>query len=304
MAENDVKLSIIIVSFNKRDITAQCLRSIYAATWDFAFEIILVDNHSQDDTLEYVRLNFPDIRVIANDDNKLFAIANNQGAKIAKGEYLLLLNNDTIVEGDNLSKLVHYLESLPEKIVCVGPKILNPDASIQSQGHVLKCSGSIVTNLLLHKILPDALILRLLPAGIPIRRPIAREVGWVLGACMLVRADYYHASGGLNERLIFYGEEPEFSWRAKKNRKETWYYPEANIIHLGGASTDSNWGNTMFINARLALVKLTYGIPLAILEELTLMSISFFKLIFTFKAKYREQLKTRCLFILLYLKNF
>ena len=303
MTSNDVKLSIIIVSFNNRDITAQCLRSIYAATWDFSFEIILVDNNSQDDTLEYVRLNFPDVRVIANDDNKLFAIANNQGAKIAKGEYILLLNNDTIVEGDNLSKLVHYLEGLPEKIVCVGPKILNPDGSIQSQGRVLKGSGRIAMNMLLHKILPDALILRLLPAGIPIRRPIARKVGWVLGACMLVRANYYHASGGLNERLIFYGEEPEFSWRAQKNKKETWYYPGAHIIHLGGASTDINWVNSINHNARLAMIKLTCGLPSAILEELTLLGINFFKFIFSFKNKYRTELKNNHFLISLYLKN-
>lgn len=101
---NRPKLSIIIVSFNTRDVTDECLRSIYTAEWRDDFEIIVIDNASKDGSCEMINNKYPQVRLIENSENVLFAKANNQGAAIAKGDYVLLLNSDTIVEKNNLQK--------------------------------------------------------------------------------------------------------------------------------------------------------------------------------------------------------
>ena len=100
-----MKLSIIIISYNTEDLLKNCISSIISSIISFDYEIIVVDNHSTDGSLEMLKTNFPQVKVIANKENLLFAKANNQGATIAKGEYLLLLNSDTIVYGDNIKSL-------------------------------------------------------------------------------------------------------------------------------------------------------------------------------------------------------
>lgn len=104
-----MKLSIIIVSYNTKNILDECLSSIYNSKIRDSFEIIVVDNCSKDRSVEMLESKYPDVILVKNDVNNLFAKANNQGAKIAKGEYLLLLNSDTIVYDDNLQKMVDYL---------------------------------------------------------------------------------------------------------------------------------------------------------------------------------------------------
>lgn len=232
-----VRLSIIIVSFNTKEITANCIKSIYNAKWRSEYEVILVDNNSQDGSVENIRQNFPDVKVIANSDNKLFSIANNQGAAIARGEYLLLLNSDTIVDSDNLQKMIDFYETCDSRVVCIGPKILNPDGSLQSCGFP-QWGGSIMNHVLnlfrVNRFLPVHWLFPTLEYN-PNK---THQVGWVSGSCMMIRRELYNKLGGLNENLVFYGEEPEFGYRTKKLGYKTIYFPEATIIHLGGASTD------------------------------------------------------------------
>ena len=234
-----MKLSIIIISYNTKDVLADCLNSIYSAEWTSSFEVIVVDNNSQDGSVEMLYDKYPQVKVIANTDNKLFAIANNQGVKIAKGEYLLLLNSDTLVWSDNLQKMINYFDSVPQDVICIGPKLLNKDRSLQSCG--MPHGGyreKICMCLKLHKIFPPRLIEFLFHIkGIPQDTEKTREVGWVSGACMMMRAALYNAVGGLNENIEFYGEEPEFGYRTSKLGYKTLYFPESEIIHLGGSST-------------------------------------------------------------------
>lgn len=129
-----MKLSIIIVSYNTKNILDECLSSIYNSKIRDSFEIIVVDNCSKDGSVEMLESKYPDVILVNNDVNNLFAKANNQGAKIAKGEYLLLLNSDTIVYDDNLQKMVDYFDTLDSNVICIGPKILNRDKSVQSKG--------------------------------------------------------------------------------------------------------------------------------------------------------------------------
>lgn len=229
-----MKLSIIIVSYNTKDILDECLESIYHSTIEDPFEVIVVDNCSYDGSVKMIETKYPKVNIIKNSVNNLFAKANNQGAEIAKGEYLLLLNSDTIIYGDNIQKMINYFDTLDSKIICIGPKVLNPDRSLQSQGYP---NPSIIERFTmcfkLYRFLPSFI----LPMGVPIKRNIPRRVGWVVGACMMIRKKQYTKIGGLNEKVEFYGEEPEFGYRTAKLGYQTWYYPFAEIIHLGGKST-------------------------------------------------------------------
>ncbi|NTU90456.1 MAG: glycosyltransferase family 2 protein [Chlorobiaceae bacterium] len=237
-----VKVSIIIVSFNAREILRDCLVSIRRAELGFNYEIIIVDNNSIDGSCEMVREEYPDLMLVANDQNKLFAAANNQGADLASGEYLLLLNSDTLVDRGNIEKLVRFLDDAPSKIACVGPVVLNDDKSRQSAGYALPSIAERISMVLyLNRLLPRFIARRVLPAGIPGLYEADHQVGWISGCCMLIRSDVYKAFGGLNEALEFYGEEPEFCMRLDRKGYETWLVHDATIVHLGGKSSGQEY---------------------------------------------------------------
>ena len=237
-----MKLSIIIVSYNTRVLLDKCIASIKTSKMNFPYEVIVVDNASHDDSVEMLQTKYPEVQIIKNKKNLLFAIPNNQGADIAIGEYLLLLNSDTLVYDDNISRLVHYMDSVDKRIICAGPKILNLDHSIQTQGMCGSSHWSTFCFLFkLDRLLP-AFIARMIlpPATYAWNNDIPHEVGWVSGCAMMIHRKEFLELGGLNEKLEFYGEEPEFSYRAKKKGYMTFYYPHAEIIHLGGASTETD----------------------------------------------------------------
>lgn len=234
------RLSIIIVSYNTCDVTDQCLKSVYSAKWRDDFEVIVVDNNSSDGSVDMIRSKYPQVKLIANPNNKLFAIANNQGAKIANGEYLLLLNSDTIVYDDNLQRLIDFFDKQPKDVICIGPKILNPDKSLQSGPHP---RSGIIEHFfhLTHavKILP---FLKCFFPTLPSNPYKVQRAGWIMGCAMMIRSKEYKEVGGLNEAIEFYGEEPEFGYRTDRLGYKTIYYPEAEIIHLGGISTKKKEG--------------------------------------------------------------
>lgn len=232
-------LSIIIVSYNTKNLTENCIRSILLAYWHSSYEIIVVDNNSHDGSVEMIREYFPTVKLIVNHDNKLFAIANNQGASVASGRWLLLLNSDTIIYDNNVQDLLDFADTMPKDVICVGPKLLNKDRSLQSQGMFGDSHyDMIVKHFKLGTILPSFIGKVILPPGTyRWNKNKAHEVGWIGGAAMMIRSKDYMKLGGLNERLEFYGEEPEFCYRARKNGYHTWYYPHSEIIHMGGGSS-------------------------------------------------------------------
>ena len=126
-----VDLSIVIVSWNVRDLLRQCLRSILAGSQTCRLEVIVVDNVSTDSSAEMVRAEFPDIHLIVNAENRGFPAANNQGIATAEGRYVLILNPDTEIVGDALATMVAYADAHPD-VGIVGPQLLNEDRSVQS----------------------------------------------------------------------------------------------------------------------------------------------------------------------------
>lgn len=260
-------LSIIIVSYNTCSITQNCIQSIYNQNLNIEYEIILIDNHSNDNTVYIIKQIFPEVIIIENLENKMFSKANNQGIQISKGKYVLLLNSDTLFLDSSIEKMIHYME-LNNNCVCTGPRVLNEDLSFQSEGYPLSSIFHTIVNSLFYMNrwpLLDNFKKWFLPAGTKgVEIGKIREVGWVSGCFMLIKANILNSVGRLNEQIFFYGEEIEWCFRAKSNGFDVFVIPTATIVHLGGKSTKGdiakivNERNNM-VEGYLNLQKLTIG---------------------------------------------
>jgi len=246
-------VSIIIVNWNTREILCNCLKSIYEQTRGIQFEVILVDNASTDGSQEMVRSQFPQVTVIANDGNRGFACANNQGIAIAEGRYLLLLNSDTIVLDNGIGKTIAFADLHPDAAV-VGCKVLNADMTLQ---HTCFMFHSTVNMLLaatyLYKLFPRSKFFG--------RHNMTwwngadvREVDSVNGCFMLVRRKAIEDVGTMDERFFMYGEETDWCYRFKQAGWKIMFAPEGEIIHLGGQSTAQRAGE-MVIQLRLSILQ-------------------------------------------------
>ncbi|MFC1477892.1 glycosyltransferase family 2 protein [Candidatus Margulisiibacteriota bacterium] len=205
------ELSIIIVSYNNKQLLGQCLESVYQnAPLGQEPEVIVVDNNSQDGTVNSLREKFPKVRLIINPKNEGFARANNQGIKIAGGDKILLLNNDTIILNDALNKMAAYLDAHPE-IGLIGPKLLNEDRTIQVQGSML---GPHFWN-----------------------SPKPVETKFLRGAAIMTTREVLDKVGLLDEGFFFYNEDIDFCWRVIAAGYKAVYYPDAEIVHYGGKTS-------------------------------------------------------------------
>jgi GT2 family glycosyltransferase len=217
-------LSIIIVSFNTKDLLQKCLQSVFQQTKGIDFELIVVDNHSTDGSPEMVKKKFPQVKLIENKTNLGFAQANNQGIKKGKGEYLLLLNSDTKIKSNALEKLVS-LARKKKDLGIAGPRLLNLDGTPQPS------TGSFYT-------LPITFIslfrgdryLRQSPSQ-------TKKVDWVMGACFLIKREVTKKVGYLDEKFFMYVEEMEYCYRAQKAGFEVYFFPQAEVYHLERGSS-------------------------------------------------------------------
>ncbi len=232
-----VELSIIIVNYNVKEFLENALISIKKATEGINAEIFVVDNASEDGSVEMVKQKFPEVKLIANDRNLGFAKANNQALKLAQGKYILLINPDTVVQEDTFKVLISFLESNPD-CGMVGCKILNPDGTLQ-----LACRRSFPT--------PWVAFTKMLGLSslFPKSKIFARynltyldpeqvtEVDAVSGSFMMIRREVYEQVGGLDEDFFMYGEDIDWCYRIKKAGWKIYYVPHTQIIHFKGEST-------------------------------------------------------------------
>ena len=245
-------MSIIILSYNTKDLLKQCLMSIVDSlqlTADgsrLATEIIVVDNASVDGSVQEVKnLKFDienslpckglkiknlKLKIIENDQNYGFAKGNNQGLKEAKGAYVMLLNSDTIVKEDSLVKLVNFLNDHQE-IDVVGPKLLNNDGTPQANcGRFPSLWVSFV--MLFKEHFGGSDIVRRSPKE-------SKVVDWLMGAAFVARKKVFNAIGGLDENIFMYMEEIEWFYRVRKAGFKTYFFKDSEIIHLGRGSSKS-----------------------------------------------------------------
>jgi GT2 family glycosyltransferase len=275
------ELSIIIVSYNTKDILTQCLISIYEQTKNLNFEVIVVDNNSTDGTSDEFASKFPQVKLIPNVVNKGFAVASNQGLKVMKGKYGLLLNPDTIVLENVFYKMVKFMEG-QKRIGILGCKILNPDGSLQRAVFPPPTLiTSITSTLNLGRLLPagqtryfNLHLERLFPPNITncyyddlyktATKPF--RVGWVSGACLLIRKKTVLDIGYLDENLFLFGEDADWCCRARQKRWGVFLFPEAKIIHYGAMSTSDFLSVSIrsSYQSRLYFAKKHFG-PVAVL---------------------------------------
>ncbi len=249
MSINTVTLSVIIVNWNTSELLRQCLTSLYGNLPLEPIEIIVVDNGSSDESVEMIKNNFPDVVLIRNKDNLGFAKANNQGMKISKGKYLALLNTDTQIDHDVFGQLINYLEHNSATGI-VGPRLKNSDGSLQfSFGHLPSLWGIFAQQgLPLHAI---PLLKRFLPTLLDTNKNqynYTHKVGWVKGACFVIRRKVYEKIGGLDEKVFMYMEEVEYCKRAWDCNYEVNYYADVSVWHLErGSSKDGKRGSILGI---------------------------------------------------------
>lgn len=229
---NDPDISIIIVNWNTRDCLLDCLRSIYSNGTHYTQEIILVDNASCDGSTDAVEREFPGVRLIKNSVNFGFARANNQGIGASKGRYIALINSDVLLLPVCLDRLVSFMDKHPG-VGIVGPRVLNPDGSLQPSCKRLPT---------LRLDLAQAIGLHLISSRFSSDYERAyhesmRYVEALTGCFLIVRRAATDRVGGFDEKFFMYNEEVDWCRRFSLAGWKLVYYPCAEAIHLGGASS-------------------------------------------------------------------
>ena len=227
------EVSTIVVTYNALPWLELALESVPGT------ELVVVDHGSTDGTLELVRERFPEA-VVVEQENKGFGAGNNAGMRAASGRWYLLLNSDAWLAPGALDALVGFAESHPDAAV-VGPRLRNTDGSLQRSVRGFPTVWRIATEyLFLRKLAPRSRALNAFYAG-GFDHDAAREAEFLMGSCLLVRREAVEAVGGFDERYFMFSEETDWCYRFREAGWKTWFFPGAEAVHVGGATTKQNW---------------------------------------------------------------
>lgn len=233
-------LSVIIVNWNVKDLLRQCLQTLLDAgqlTPDLTSEIIVVDSASGDGSPQLVRETFPQVRLIASQENLGYARGNNTGVAAAQGRFFLLLNPDTLVQPNALLEMVCYLNAQPA-VGAVGPQLLWPDGTVQSSRRRFPTLGSLFwESTLLGQWFPHNRYRQRYHLA-DVSSDHTQRVDWVVGAALLIRREVWQQVGPLDENFFMYFEETDWCRRAAKRGWQIHYLPTAKIIHYEGKSSE------------------------------------------------------------------
>ena len=228
------EVSTIVVTYNALPWLEQALGSVPGT------ELVVVDHGSTDGTLDRVRERFPDAIVVER-ENRGFGAGNNAGMGAASGRWYLLLNSDAWLEPGALEALVEFAEARPDAAV-VGPRLLNPDRTLQRSVRGFPSVWRIATEyLFLRKLAPRSRTLNAFYAG-GFDHDTAREAEFLMGSVLLVRPEAVEAVGGFDERYFMFSEETDWCYRFRAAGWKVWFFPGAEAVHVGGATTTQNWG--------------------------------------------------------------
>jgi GT2 family glycosyltransferase len=237
-----LELSIIVVTYNSRRHVRDCLESVQLSAASFGHEVIVVDNASQDGTPDIIRNEFPNVRLIANPENKGFAHGNNLGIAQSQGQFIILLNPDAVVPPKTLDTLLKEMK-LSSETGLLGCLLLNADRSLQqSFGYEVSFWSEVIRKLFFnlwenHRFSPAGWVLRFLHSR-------KREVAWVKGACMLARRQALLDAKLMDENFFMYLEDADLCQRIRQLGWHVRYTPEAQVTHFGGGSVQSNPGRS------------------------------------------------------------
>jgi len=238
---NVMSISMIIVSYNTCALLRNCLASVYAKVRDLALEIIVVDNASIDDSCAMVEKEFPEVHLMRNRENLGFAKANNQAIVVAKGEYVLLLNSDTVLNNNAVGIMYEFMQTHPRAAVC-GPLLLNADKTVQRSIDTHPTVTSLVLRLSLAahrdrywRLLRD----KYHPGAFDYSKRCQITDGWLTGAVLMIRKAVFSELGLLDEAYHFMMEDADWGLAVSHSSWETWLVPEAVVAHLLGGSRTS-----------------------------------------------------------------
>jgi N-acetylglucosaminyl-diphospho-decaprenol L-rhamnosyltransferase len=256
-------LSVVLVCWNNQSYLEPCLRSLYQGGLGRTFEVVVVDNGSTDGSQEMLREQFPEVKIVQNHSNLGLSRATNQGIQVTTGRYVLLLNNDTLVNRQSLEKLVNFMELTPAA-GAVGGKLLNPDGSFQ--GAAARFSS------LFQEFLIATRLGEFLWEGYPSHEDDEQDkvVDWLSSACLLVRRSVFTQVGLLDEEYFIYGDETDLQFRLKQAGWKVYYLPQATTIHYGGRSMDRWRRRKMVYRGKLLFYKKNYGVLRAFLLRFAL----------------------------------
>ena len=233
--------SILIVNWNTRDLTLACIRSVKERNRHSLYEIVLVDNGSDDGTVEAVRARFPDVRIIENVENVGFSRANNQGIQTARGELILLLNSDTFLDSEEpLQRLWDYF-SKNARAGIAGATLVLPNGTFQAAGRSFLSVKNLVKQQLLFSSAPAF-------KKAPSDRRTPYSVDYVDGAFLCIRQRVIDEIGPLNEDYFMYGEDMEWCARARNHGWDVVVLPDIRVIHHHAASTKQNFRKALVEN--------------------------------------------------------
>lgn len=247
-------LSIVIVTHNSLSPVEKCLRSLEEHPPGGEYEVIVVDNASGDGTQALIRESFPFVRLIANEDNRGYSKGVNQAFLASSGRYFLILNPDIIVMEDSIDALVRFMEEKREAGIA-GSKLVFPDGSVQPSCRAFYTIRALfLRRTFFGKLFPRAKALRdhLMSdynhAG-------AREVDWLIGACMIVRREAVEEVGLMDERFFLYFEDTDWCYRMNQHGRQVWYVPESVMIHTYERSSAKSMLSRPFLLHLLSLLR-------------------------------------------------
>lgn len=264
-------LSIIIVSWNVRDLLHACLSSIAANRGQLSLEVVVVDGASADGSPEMVRQQFPWVKLIACDENVGFPRGNNIGLGEANGRYLLLLNPDTEIRADALSVMVDYL-ARHDDVGLLGPQLRHSDGSIQSSRRRFPTlATAVLESTWLEPVAPKQILRHYY--ALDLADDQIADVDWVTGACILTRREVVAAIGGLDEAYFMYSEELDWCRRIKDAGWRIVYLPAAQVMHHVGKSSEQavTARHIHFQRAKLRYFRKYHGQPAAAFLRLVLL---------------------------------
>jgi N-acetylglucosaminyl-diphospho-decaprenol L-rhamnosyltransferase len=228
------EVSTIVVTYNALPWVEQALDSVRGT------ELVVVDHGSTDGTLGRVRDRFPEA-IVVEQENRGFGAGNNAGMRAASGRWYLLLNSDAWLEPGALEALVAFAEAHPDAAV-VGPRLRNTDGTLQRSVRGFPSVWRIATEyLFLRKLAPRSQALNAFYAG-GFDHDTAREADFLMGSALLVRPKAVEAVGGFDERYFMFSEETDWCYRLRAAGWKVWFFPGAEAVHVGGATTTRNWG--------------------------------------------------------------
>ena len=256
-----MKLSIIIVNYNVKHFLQQCLQSVYKAIKNIKTEVIVVDNNSVDKSITMLNQHFPKIKLISNNKNKGFSKANNQAIKQAKGQYILLLNPDTVIQEDTLIKTVDFLDK-NQKAGALGVKMVDGNGVFlpESKRSLPSPSSAFYKIFGLSKLFPNSKTFGQYHLNYLSQNKVT-EVDVLSGAFFMIRKKIIDQIGLLDERFFMYGEDIDLSYRIQTNGYKNYYVPTTSIIHYKGESTKKTSVNYIitFYKAMILFVKKHYN---------------------------------------------